>query len=70
MMAPIYGLAEKAAELILNPPTGSSSSSGGSSSSNGGNGNSNNNNNSGAAPVRASWVAVVGLVAGVLLSSF
>ncbi|KAJ2928241.1 hypothetical protein H1R20_g8865, partial [Candolleomyces eurysporus] len=74
LMAPIYGMAEKAAELILNPPTSSSSSSGGSSTGTSANGSptggSNNNNNNGAAPVRASWVAVVSLVAGVLLFSF
>ncbi|KAJ2926788.1 hypothetical protein H1R20_g10294, partial [Candolleomyces eurysporus] len=69
LMAPIYGLAERAAEFILTPP---SSSSGGSSTNTGANGSptGGSNNNSGAVSVRAPWVAVVGLVAGVLLSSF
>jgi len=77
LMAPIYGLAEKASELIANPPAAGSSSTGGSSTggkgSTGGSNNSNGNKDNAAvslASVGATWVAIGSVIIGALLSSF
>ena len=71
-MAPIYGMAEKAAELILNPPTsGTSTSTAGGASGTSASNNSNGGKNAAVTVtgVHAKWVAILSVVAGVVFSS-
>jgi hypothetical protein len=72
-MAPIYGMAEKAAELILSPPTSgtSTSTAGGASGTSGSNNNSDGGGNAAVAVsgAHAKWLALVSVVAGVVFTS-
>ncbi|EAU81159.1 mala s 12 allergen [Coprinopsis cinerea okayama7 len=75
LMAPIYGVAEKAAELILNPPSSSGGGSGGKGGSSGGKGGSGKNDEdddeSAAAGLSSSlFITVAGSLFTALLSAF